>query len=74
MITQNPLTYARIIGCLGSIPTVDIILSLDFFSHSKVSDVTIAIIANFVNLQKTRIGSPGVTGSVSNVARNEVPG
>ena len=38
-------------GCLGSIPTGGNILSLDFF---HASDVNIAIIANFVNLRKTR--------------------
>ena len=37
----------------GSIPTGRNILSLDFFSRSKASDANIAIIANFVNLQKT---------------------
>ena len=31
------------------------ILSLDFFSRSKASDVNIVIIANFVNLRKTRL-------------------
>ena len=39
----------------GSIPTGGNILSLDFFSRSKASDANIAIIANFVNLRKTRI-------------------
>ena len=40
---------------LGSIPTGDNILSLDFFSPSKASDANIAITANFVYLRKTRI-------------------
>ena len=42
-------------GSLGSIPTWGNILSLDFFSRSKASDVNIVIIANFINLRKTRL-------------------
>ena len=43
--------------CPGSIPTGGNILSLDFFSCSKASDANIGIIANFVNLRKTRLMS-----------------
>ena len=39
---------SEVIRDSGSIPTGGNILSLDFFSRSKASDVNIGIIANFV--------------------------
>ena len=39
----------------GSIPTGGNILSLDFFHVVNASDATIDIMANVVNLQKTRL-------------------